>query len=245
MRPTRRVSRCGVIVGGTAPDPGERSSPPIFYKIRGVRSVVCPSCGAQVEFRNASWVAAVCAYCGSNLVRRDEAVESIGRVAALQEDGSVLQIGTRGRLAGKPFMLLGRLQRSWEKGAWSEWYADFGDGREGWLAEAMGFYYFTFRQQVAIDAQRFSRANAGGRVTLAGHDWKLTDLKDCRVLSAQGELPEPVRPGFASRCIDLVSEGRRCATVEIAEGEPARFYAGQFADFEELGLTGLREIDGW
>ncbi len=198
-----------------------------------------------MEFRNAAWVAAVCAYCGSNLVRRDAGVQSQGKVAALQEDGSVLQLGARGRLHNRLFMLAGRIQRGWERGYWSEWYADFGDGREGWLAEAMGFYYFTFRQNAVFDPRRLDELRPGESVRVAGHDWQVSDIKDCRIVSAAGELPEPAVAGFESRCVDLVAGDRRCATLERLSPTETRFYAGEFAEFDELRLTGLREIDGW
>ena len=54
----------------------------------------CPSCAAPVKFRSASSVVAVCEYCTSTLVRNGEVLENIGRMAALQDDPTLIQIGT-------------------------------------------------------------------------------------------------------------------------------------------------------
>jgi uncharacterized protein (DUF983 family) len=55
----------------------------------------CPSCGAPVVFKSASSVFAVCEYCQSTLVRHDQNLEDIGKMAALVEDRSPLQLGPK------------------------------------------------------------------------------------------------------------------------------------------------------
>lgn len=210
-----------------------------------MKPVACPSCGAAVEFHSAAAIAVVCPYCGSNLVRRDLDVESLGKIAALQEDGSVLQLGTSGKYQGRAFTLAGRLQRGWEQGYWSEWYADFGDAREGWLAEAMGWYYFTFRQNATVDLPAFQIVKPGGPLMVNGLQWEAADRKKCKVVSAAGEFPAQIRPGLLSETLDLVAPGKKCATIEHTQDGELSFYAGEFMDFADLHLVNLRPVDGW
>jgi len=56
----------------------------------------CPSCGAPVVFKSAGSIFAVCEYCQSTLVRHDQALEDIGKMAALVEDRSRSSWGPRG-----------------------------------------------------------------------------------------------------------------------------------------------------
>ena len=60
------------------------------------RTAACPSCGAPVVFKSAASIFAVCEYCQSTLVRHDQALEDIGKMAALAEDRSPLQLGSEG-----------------------------------------------------------------------------------------------------------------------------------------------------
>ena len=103
----------------------------------------CPSCGAPVVFKSAASIFAVCEYCQSTLVRHDQALEDIGKMAVLAEDRSPLQLGTEGRYKGVHFALIGRIQLKYSQGLWNEWHLLFDDMRTGWLSEASGEYVLT------------------------------------------------------------------------------------------------------
>ena len=108
----------------------------------------CPSCGAPVVFKSASSVFAVCDYCQSTLVRHDQALEDIGKMAALVEDRSPLQLGAEGSYKGVHFALIGRIQIKYSQGYWNEWHLLFDDMRTGWLSEAGGEYVVSFLRHV-------------------------------------------------------------------------------------------------
>ena len=109
--------------------------------------VSCPACGAWIGFPVGSAIVAVCPYCRSVVARSDRRVEDLGKVAALVETDSLLEVGRQGRYQDVPFELTGRTQLAHPAGGvWDEWYAAFGDGRWGWLAEAQGRFYLTFTQ---------------------------------------------------------------------------------------------------
>ena len=63
-------------------------------------SIAQASCGAPVRFKSSVALLAVCASCRSQLVRKDLDIESLGKVAELVSDGSVVQLGTEGRWRG-------------------------------------------------------------------------------------------------------------------------------------------------
>ncbi len=109
----------------------------------------CPSCGGPVKFRSAASVLAVCEYCTSTLLRKGEVLENIGKMAALQDDPTLLQIESEGSYKGVHFGVIGRVQMRYEDGLWNEWYILFDDMRYGWLGEASGEFYVTFEKPVA------------------------------------------------------------------------------------------------
>jgi hypothetical protein len=55
-----------------------------------------PPAARRSSFKSAASIFAVCEYCQSTLVRHDQALEDIGKMAALVEDRSPLQTGRRG-----------------------------------------------------------------------------------------------------------------------------------------------------
>src|SRR5262245_59582830 len=113
----------------------------------------CPSCGAPVTFKSGSSIVVICSYCRSAVARTDRALQDFGRVAELVETGSPLQLGLRGSWRETQFELTGRAQMGHEAGGvWDEWYATFTNGWVGWLAEAQGRFYLTFKQQVDTNA---------------------------------------------------------------------------------------------
>ena len=110
----------------------------------------CPSCGAPVEFKSPASVIAECGYCTSTLVKRGTVLEEIGKMAALQDDPTLLQIGSEGVYKGVHFGVIGRIQLRYDAGLWNEWHIMFDDQRSGWLGEAAGELYVSFEHVPAL-----------------------------------------------------------------------------------------------
>jgi hypothetical protein len=189
---------------------------------------------------------AVCSHCQSLLVRRDASLESIGRVAAVPEDLSPLQLGTAGSFDGHRFALVGRLRKTWAQGSWNEWCAAFDDQRFGWLAEAQGDLVMTFaRGPVADVPAGLQELAMGGRWTIDGQAYTVSDIKQVACTGAEGEL---ARGGTVSALLmtsmDLRGPGLTFATWELA-GDQAQLFSGRFVEFEECRFTQLRVLEGW
>jgi hypothetical protein len=58
----------------------------------------------------------VCGHCRASLIRRDLDVKQVGRMPALLEDPSPLQLGAEGAWRGTHFAVVGRIQVPWEPG---------------------------------------------------------------------------------------------------------------------------------
>ena len=86
------------------------------------QTAVCPSCGAPVVFKSAASIFAVCEYCQSTLVRHDQALEDIGKMAALAEDRSPQQLGTEGNWQGTTLRPDRPHPVALPEGLWNEWH---------------------------------------------------------------------------------------------------------------------------
>jgi hypothetical protein len=194
----------------------------------------CPSCGAPVEFRIGSSAVVVCGYCSSVVARTDRGVESHGKVAALIETGSVLAKDVTGKYQGNGFRITGRTQlRHQAGGVWDEWYASFDDGRWGWVAEAQGRFYVTFK--VAAEAPPLDGLELGARIP-ALDNLTVAEIGEAALISAEGELPWTPEPGGVYEYSDLTGADRHFATIDYSE-EPPVVFKGREATLDELGIS--------
>ena len=206
--------------------------------------VNCPSCGANVVFRSTASVFMVCEYCRSTLVRHDLDVENVGKMADLKLDGSPLQLGALGSYRGVHFSAVGRIQYRFDKGVWNEWYLLFDDMRGGWLGEARGNYAVSFVTEVAETIPPLKEVEAGRWIRLGNVEFETIDVQTAHVISGEGELPFQVGAGYEAPVVDLQGSGRQFATIDYSEAKPLVFI-GEYVEFDQLGLSGLRTFDGW
>lgn len=199
----------------------------------------CPSCGAQVTFRSSASIMAVCDYCRSTLIRHDDAVENIGRMAELLEDASPIQIGSEGRYQGIHFGVIGRIQVKYEQGLWNEWYLQFDNQKSGWLGEANGEYTLTFLTPCRETLPAFHELSAGMNLAINGESYTVIDIEQGQCTAGAGELPFRIGAGYPAPSVDLRS-GRKYATLDYSETPPLLF-TGDSVDFAALHLTHLRD----
>lgn len=199
----------------------------------------CPSCGAPVVFKSASSILAVCDYCQSTLVRHDQALEDIGKMAALVEDRSPLQLAAEGSYKGVHFALIGRIQVKYGQGTWNEWHLLFDDMRTGWLSEAGGEYVLTFARYVEDRLPEVSELKVGQRFVLASQTWTVSNIENAECIAGQGELPFKVGAGYPVVAVDLRNSAN-FATLDYSETPPL-FFIGEAVDFKSLKMSNLRE----
>jgi hypothetical protein len=171
-------------------------------------------------------------------------LELVGKMAELQDDLTPFQIGTTGMFGKDKFEFVGRLRVSYDDGFWNEWYAIFGDGREGWLAEAQGFYGFCL-PVLNWEAPNSSQVRCGLPITISvAGDFVVEFLHRVHCIYSEGELPMNAVEGRQSLSVDLSDGEGRMATIEYASSE-TRVFAGKYLDFDEFKFQNLRQIDGW
>ena len=211
--------------------------------------LACPACGAEIQFKSSVSIFGVCSFCNSMVVRHDMDLESLGKMATLPPDMSVLQIGTRGRYLRTNFEIVGRLRMAWDDGFWNEWYVLFDDGKDGWLAEAQGFYMMSFKMsydEIPAEAIPSVENIFPGRVfmLLKDENFEVDDIKSATCVGSEGELPMKAPQGRKSVSVDLSGNDNKFANLDYST-ENTRLYVGRYVNFDDLELTSLREIDGW
>ena len=198
----------------------------------------CPSCGAPLSFRPGTMVA-ICAHCTALSARTDRDPQLIGKVAALVDTGSDLRLGMEGQFAGRKFTVVGRSQLKHPLGGfWDEWYLAFVDGRWGWLAQAQGRSYLTFRMDLSQPLPPPEALSAGTELDLGSQGrWVVSELSEGTFHAAEGEIPWAVELEGQYKFADLSGANGAFATLDFSE-EPPLFFVGRQHDLDELKLTG-------
>lgn len=207
--------------------------------------VNCPSCGAPLSFRPGTMVA-VCSYCRALAARTDRDPKLIGKVADLVATGSRLALAMEGSFAGRTFKLAGRTQlRHPLGGVWDEWYLSFGDGRWGWLAEAQGKFYLTFKQDLTVPPPPPEALQPGQELDLgSAGKWAVAEVSQAALASAEGEIPWSVEDlGATYPFADLHGRNGAFATLDFSDDVPMLF-SGRETTLPDLKLTAIPPMPG-
>jgi hypothetical protein len=153
---------------------------------------------------------------------------------ALHEASTVLELGARGKYRGAPFVLAGRTcVRSDAGGLWNEWTLAFDDGRQGFLAEALGAFTLFFERAIAPTFD----ALAAGYPLMTG--FIVVERGQAKRVARWGDVPEAPR---TYRYADLSSASGDTATIDYGSSpnEPDVFVGRRM----KLGDLGLHPREG-
>lgn len=212
--------------------------------------IQCPQCGAAAPFRGAA-VSLVCEFCDSTVVRTGVDVKLIGKVSALVDNGSPIILGSRGRHRGTPFEVAGRLQVSYSRGTWNEWFIEFADGTSGWLADAQGQFSIVRAKDPAIVANRvppFTDLQVNMVLVIDGVESVVVDRRGAAYKGAEGILPFEAEPGLVFYGADLRGFDGEFLSLDYGNdphhASPVP-YVGEAIELAAVGLHPLRQFEGW
>lgn len=185
----------------------------------------CPQCGAALKVETAATVMIVCASCRSTITRDAEGARRVGVMAELVEDGSPVQLGTRGACGTRGFRVMGRLRLRYDGGEWNEWFVDFDTGGTGWLSDASAQYAVT---EVAAWASAvaavpaFESIRAGQVLRISDMDYTASDVRTAQCVGGEGELPMVVGEGWTAKVVDARRRDL-FATLDYTDGAPVAY----------------------
>ena len=165
-------------------------------------------------------------------------------MAQLQTDGTPIQLRAEGKYRRVHFGVVGRIQLRYDQGLWNEWHLLFDDMRGGWLGEAQGTFAVSFLVQIPEPVLAFEDSVPGQKLQINGRWYEIRDAQKALCIAGEGELPFRVGAGYEAPVIDLLGEDNTFATIDYSEDSPLVFL-GEYVEFDELHLSGLRPFDGW
>ena len=200
----------------------------------------CPGCGAPVSFSAGSSVSAVCQYCSTTVRRTDRGLEDLGKVADLVDTPSIIAVGDSGAIGEKSFQVLGKVQLEHDMGGvWEEWYVGFDDGQWGWLAYAQGVFMITWSVEPAPAVPDMAALRVESAVDFGQRGvFRVVELKQATIASAQGELPFVPKTGATRHYADLHGPQSGFGTIDWGQGsDPVEVFLGYQVLESQLRIT--------
>jgi predicted RNA-binding Zn-ribbon protein involved in translation (DUF1610 family) len=207
-----------------------------------MQTVSCPSCGAEVKFRSHASVMAVCEYCGTSVLKDAGAVKDLGKMSAVLEDYSPIQIGTAGVIGGRAFTVVGRIQLKYSAGMWNEWYLLFDDAGTAWLGDSSGMYVITAERKVDGELPDFDQIIPGRNYNIGGQHLTASEVRRADCIGGQGELPFKVGEGYQAQVADF-RRGGEFITLDYSDAPRPTVYTGVAVTLEAMQCQLLREDD--
>lgn len=204
----------------------------------GPRQGSCPNCGGPIEFKLGSSAALVCPWCRHSVVRTDRDLRSFGKVADLVPTAAFMTVGDIGTVEGEEFVVGGRQQLDHGRGPWDEFFVEFTQSRRwAWVAKAQGKFYVTQDFPPASPLPSWEQMAPGTQGVLEGMTWTVAERGGSSLVSAEGELPFPARPGDTGRFVDLEGPNAAFATIDYGNGSaPPKFFVGRQVDPTRVAL---------
>ncbi|NOX59051.1 MAG: DUF4178 domain-containing protein [Planctomycetes bacterium] len=193
----------------------------------------CPSCGAEITADRRYAHLVVCDYCQSAVILDEKAARVIGKMAALMLPAGPFYVGGSGRLAGKPFRVLGRVRHGYRNGFWDEWYLARDDGQTFWIGEDENNFTLEVPERGDTDGIQFAETQPGQMVTLRGEQYHVDEKDVAECEGGEGQLPFAIMSGERIPFLDL-SSGERFATIEFELDGETQIFLGRRIDPNDI-----------
>lgn len=204
-----------------------------------MQTVSCPGCGAPLTFKSHAAVMAVCEFCRATVLKDADSVKDIGKMSAVLEDYSPIQIGTSGVAGKREFSVIGRIQLRYEQGMWNEWYLLFADGTTGWLGDSSGMLVLTTPRSAKGALPAFEDIEVGKPYTIEGERLTASEKRRAQCIGGQGELPFKAGAGYQALVADFRA-AERFVTLDYSD-DAVVLYDGVAVLLDSLKCQLLRD----
>lgn len=187
----------------------------------------CQNCSAPLAVENQFVRAVTCRFCGSAyIVSGDSTLSANGQGTSLANYPSRLSVGTRAKIKGRGFQVLGRIRYTYEEGFWDEWQIMWDDGAPpSWLEEDEGYWTLFDKMRLRGEVASYDSIRVGKSVTLNGMQVFITERRQARVLGSEGQfsavMPIQGQFGYATGNAgeEIISVNFWADEIEVSRGQ--------------------------
>lgn len=137
----------------------------------------------------------VCDYCKTAMYWDRESALRVGKKSMDLPRSSRFKVGSRGKIKGEFFTVLGRLSYAHEQGTWNEWFVELENGEIQWLTEDEGELFLESPVDLTAPIPPHSELKPGMYITINDKVGVVEEIGVARCLGGEGQIPFQVEIG--------------------------------------------------
>lgn len=206
-------------------------------------SFTCLSCAAPLQFKAELSDSIICPQCQTISRRIQLETSTSKKMDPVQEDMSVIRLGTTGTYQELTFTVIGRLQYFFRERYRNHWFLHYSNNSIGWLGDWEGNY--SIFRTISESRHTFDNPAPGKKITIDKIDYFLERIDtSCRVLG-EGELPAFYLNEAKFITLEFYNTSGGLAIAHIFTKNQMEAFAGQYLAVNELHLQNYRQHHDW
>ena len=195
----------------------------------------CPSCAAELKKEIQQTKHIICEYCQSSIFLEDDSIKDMGKIAQLAQAPSILELGQYFEYRGWNFIPVGKVRYGYGRGWWEEWYVTDTSGATKWISIDEGHIAIEEKEERSENIIHPSSSLVTGsslelEIKNKKYNFIITEMKRCKCLGAEGELPFVIIPDEKFHYVDLLTSDGVSATIEIFDDGTQDLFLGSWVD---------------
>jgi predicted RNA-binding Zn-ribbon protein involved in translation (DUF1610 family) len=199
------------------------------------KTINCPQCGVSLNNVIKYTALMKCPQCGSVLVYENESFRSMGKIATLADEPSLLCLNQSFSYQDVKFTPIGKVRYRYDIGFWEEWFVIDSKGKEFWVSVDEGDFAFEVPFDIKKKFPKKSELKVSATIFFEGISWVVSELGEGSCEGFEGQLPEMIRIGEKFDYIHFTSlKGEDFLSVECYKDGTQKAYRGYWVDAYEI-----------
>lgn len=204
----------------------------------------CCSCACSLQVKSGASYCLICPACQAVNYRPGQAaIPGIKRMEPVQEDMSVIRLGTKGLYQEEAFEVIGRLQYFFQERYRNQWFLHCSKGTTAWLGDWDGNY--SWLNKLEVVRNKFENPTPGKKVQISQVDYLTEQIDVSRKVFGEGELGNFYLNPDKFITIECYTLEEQLALANIFTDKKVEAFAGRYVAWSQLNLQDIRQHHDW
>lgn len=203
----------------------------------------CPKCNIALQFKSELSNGIVCPNCQVIVRRVHLETTTLPRIEPVQEDLSIIRIGTTGGYQDLTFEVIGRLQYFFQERYRNHWFLQYSNGTTGWLGDWGGNYSLFIN--ITEPRNTFDKPSPGKRIQIKDIEYFLEQIDVSYQVLGEGELPVFYLNNDKFITLEFYNHSGGLALAHVFTKDQIEAFTGHYVEVSELKLQHFRDHHDW
>ncbi len=203
----------------------------------------CSTCNRALQFKSEESSLLICSQCQTVNWRVNAGTGNLQKIDPVQEDMSIIRLGTNGSYQELSFEVIGRLQYLFQERYRNHWFLHYNNNITGWLGDWEGNY--SLFKSIAEPRHTFDKPSPGKKIQIQETEYFLERMDVSYLVLGEGELPSFYLTNEKFITLEFYSFISELALANIFTKDQVEAFTGQYVEVSALKLQNFREHHDW